>query len=88
MEYKFILWNCRGPRSNFYELSLLIQRYNPIAVCLQDIFLKKTDDIKIRGFNLYHTFLETDNRASGGVSIIVDGILSWTPDLINFQTKN
>jgi len=72
MANSFIQWNCRGLRPNFDELSLLIQKHNPIAVSLQETFLKETDIINIRGFNLYHNFLETDNRASGGVSIIVN----------------
>ena len=32
-------------------------------------FLKDTDDNIVRGFDLYHKFQETENRASGGVSI-------------------
>ena len=72
MENKFIQWNCRGLRPNFDELSLLIQKYNPLSVCLQETFLKETDNIHIRGFNLYHKFHDTENRASGGVSIIIN----------------
>ena len=31
-----------------------------------------TDNITVRGFNLYHKCQETENRASGGVSILVN----------------
>ena len=61
-----------GLGTMFYELSLLIVKYNPLAVCLQETFLKDTDNITVRGFNLYHKCQETENRASGGVSILVN----------------
>ena len=41
-------------------------------MCLQETFLKDTENITVRGFNLYHKYQETENRASGGVSIIVN----------------
>ena len=41
-------------------------------MCLQETFLKDTDNITVRGFHLYHKFQETKNRASGGVSILVN----------------
>jgi len=71
MATNFLQWNCRGLRPNFDELSLLIQNHNPIAVCLQETFLKDTDNISLRGFNLYHKFHDAE-RASGGVSILVN----------------
>ena len=41
-------------------------------MCLQETFLKDSDNIPVRGFNLYHKCQETENRASGGVSILVN----------------
>ena len=41
-------------------------------MCLQETFLKDTDNITVRGFNLYLKFQETENRASGDVSILVN----------------
>ena len=41
-------------------------------MCLQETFLKDTDNITVRGFNFYHKCQETENRASGGVSILVN----------------
>ena len=71
MTNSVIQWNCSGLRPNFDELSILIVKHNPLAVCLQETFLKDTDNITVRGFNLYHKCQETENRASGGVSILV-----------------
>ena len=72
MTNSVIQWNCRGLRPNFDELSLLIVKHNPLAVCLQETFLKDTDNITVRGFKLYHKCQETENRASGGVLILVN----------------
>ena len=72
MTNSVIQWNCRGLRPNFDELSLLIVKHNPLAVCLQETFLKDTDNLTVRGFNRYHKSQETENRAYGGVSILVN----------------
>ena len=72
MTNSVIQWNCRGLRHNFDELNILIVKHNPLAVCLQETFLKDTDNVTVRGFNLYHKCQETENRASGGVSILVN----------------
>ena len=47
-------------------------KHNPLAVCLQETFLKDTDNITVRGFNLYNKFQETENRASAGFSVLVN----------------
>ena len=41
-------------------------------MCLQETFFKNTDNITVMGFKLYHKFNETENRASGGVPILVN----------------
>ena len=70
-----IQWNCSGLRPNFDELSILLVKHDPLAVCFQETFLKDTDNITVSGFNLYHKCQETENRASGGVSILVNEII-------------
>ena len=68
---------------NFDELSILIVKHNPLAVCLQETFLKDTDNITIRGFNLYHKFQETENRASGGIFILVNEVIAQSIVTLN-----
>ena len=72
MKNKVIQWNWCGLRPNFDELSFLIVKHNPLAMCLQETFLKDTDIITVRGFNLSHKFQETESRISGDVSILVN----------------
>ena len=72
MTNSVIQWNCRGLRLNLDELTVLIVKYNRLAICLQETFMKDTYNITVRGFNLYHKCQETEDRASGGVSILVN----------------
>ena len=58
---KVIQWNYHGIRLNFDEL-----------MCLQETFLKNTDNITVRGFNCYHKFEETEGRVSGSIFIFVN----------------
>ena len=48
MTNSVIQWKCHGHRPNFDELSILIVKDNPLAVCLQEMFLKDTDNITVR----------------------------------------
>ena len=70
---KIIQWNCRGLKANYDEISLLLQQYSPIALCLQETFLKDTDKVSFRRFSIYSTYSNNVDRASGGASIVVRG---------------
>ena len=67
-----IQWNCRGFKPNYDELSLLINDHNPIAVCLQETYLKASDKISIKNYSLYNSYSTNPERATGGVSVIVN----------------
>ncbi len=67
-----IQWNCRGIKPNHDELSLLLNEYNPIAVCLQETFLKCNDNISYKSYSLYSHFSDNAEHASGGVSILIN----------------
>ena len=71
MTNTIIQWNFRGIKANHKELLLLLKRYNPKIVCLQEIFLIDINHLQIKNFQSYH-YIHTDGqRASGGVSIHV-----------------
>ena len=53
-------------------LSILVVKHNTLAVCLHETFIKDSDNIIVRGFNLYHTFRETENRGPWGLFILVN----------------
>ena len=65
-------WNCRGLKHNFNELKLIVSTHNPIAICLQETYLKDTDNISFKNYQLYNKYAKTEHgKATGGVSILI-----------------
>ena len=83
MVNSIIQWNCRGLKPNYNEVQLLIQKYNPLAICLQETFIKNSDNLPFKHFLSYHRFATGDIRAHGGVSIIVNGNIPQSSITIN-----
>ena len=71
MSNKILQWNCRGIRTNYKELLLLLNKFNPKVVCLQETFLKDKNQLNIKHFQSYNHLYKDGLRASGGVSIFV-----------------
>ena len=69
--HKIIQWNCRGLKSNYNEILLLLSLLNPSVFCLQETFLKTDDQLNIRDFNPYNYIYSEGQRPSGGSSILV-----------------
>ena len=46
-------WNCRSIKANFEELNLLINEKKPVAVCLQETFLKDSDKFSLKYHSSY-----------------------------------
>lgn len=63
-----IQWNCRGVKPNYEEIIKILTDYNPNVVCLQETFLKETDNISFKGYEMYHKINVSaiGNRPSGG----------------------
>ena len=57
MNNTILQWNCRSVKANFEELNLLINEKKPVAICLQETFLKDSDKFSLN----YHScfFLKT-----------------------------
>ncbi len=72
MKNTIIQWNCRGLKANYNEILLLLNKYDPALLCLQETFLKDTDNITFKNYSLFNTYLQNVDRASGGVSIAVN----------------
>jgi hypothetical protein len=43
-----IQWNFRGLKVNFIEITLLVEAFLPVAFCLQETYLKKSDNINLK----------------------------------------
>ena len=69
--HRIIQWNCRGLRSNYNEILLLLSLLSPSVFCLQETFLKTDDQLNIRDFNTYNYIYSEGQRPSGGSSKLV-----------------
>jgi hypothetical protein len=48
----------------------------PVAFCLQETHLKKSDIINLKHYSVYSTYVDEDERAAGGSTILVrDNVL-------------
>ena len=69
MTHNFIIqWNCRGLRSNREDIELLIAKYAPAAICLQETRLKPH---QLPTFKYYTAYYKSNLNGHGGVCILV-----------------
>ena len=59
-------------KTNFDELSLLINEHRPVALWLQETFLKQEDNIAIKYLSVYNKIFTEGEKARCGVSVIVN----------------
>ena len=72
MDKKSIIqWNCRGLKANYNEILILMSLFSPSVICLQETFLKQSDNVNFRDFNMFNYICPDGQRASGGTSILV-----------------
>ena len=69
MAHNYIIqWNCRGLRSNREDIELLISKYSPAAICLQETMLKRD---QTQTFKHHSAYYKNGINGHGGVSILV-----------------
>ena len=69
MAHNYIIqWNCRGLRSNREDIELLISKYSPAAICLQEILLTPH---QTQAFKHYSAYYKSGIHGHGGVCILV-----------------
>ena len=69
--HRIIQWNCRGLKSNYNEILLLLSLLSLPVFCLQETFLKTDNQLNIRDFITYNYIYSEGQRPSGGSSILV-----------------
>ena len=72
MTNHILQWNCRSVKANFEELNLLLNENKPVAVCLQETFLKDSDRLTLKCHSCYFQNCTDNDKASGGVAVIVN----------------
>ena len=63
MAHKIIQWNCRGLRSNYNDLAILLQEHSPSAVCLQETNLKPNTNISFKNYSIINCFGPANNES-------------------------
>ena len=72
MSNSILQWNCRGFSANFEEILVLIDKYKPVALCLQETFLSDTSKVSLKYHSIYQSNFNGGNRARGGVAVVVN----------------
>ena len=72
MTNHILQWNCRSVKANYEELNFLINEKKPVAVSLQETFLKDSDKFTLKYHSCYYKHCSDGDRASGGVAGIVN----------------
>src|SRR5215469_2632770 len=79
-------WNCRGFRSNFEELKLLIREYDPACICLQELILGVNYPFLLPPISVIsYTSHHRGNNDRGGAGLLVRN--SFHSDAILLQTQ-
>ena len=79
-----IQWNCRGIKPNYNEVQILLNKFSPSVLCLQETLLKDNDKLSFKNFSLYNHIVKGD-RASGGSSIIIKNNIPHS--VVNLNTS-
>ena len=65
MSNNILQWNCRGFSANFEEISVLIDKYKPVALCLQETFLSNTSRVSLKHHSIYQTTMDATEPVEG-----------------------
>ena len=68
-----IQWNCRGFEANRQELDMLVQKYNPYIICLQETLIKGDNKLSFKYYKNYDKAgtIDAEGRYHGGVAVLV-----------------
>lgn len=69
--FNIIQWNLNGVFSKIDELKIIIHKYNPQLICLQETNFKNNYTAPLQNYKGFSTNRKIANRASGGVTIYV-----------------
>ncbi|GFX13676.1 putative RNA-directed DNA polymerase from transposon X-element [Trichonephila clavipes] len=74
----FISWNYHGLRTRPDDLKSIISTYQPACVALQEIFLKRTMTMRVRGYNCVRRDVDGDTSPTGGVCLFTSNLYPST----------
>ena len=73
----FLQWNCRGLRGSWVGLRVLISRYSPACICLQETMIGQSDYPSPPGYRAFYSSLPGQGH-SGGTAILVRNDIPYT----------
>ena len=86
MAHKIIQWNCRGLRSHYNDLAILLQEHSPTAVCLQETNLKPNTNISFKNYSIKNCFGPANNeRACWGGFHPCKGLNTTSTDYVEYK---
>lgn len=71
MDNCILQWNINGFYNNFNELKLMINDFNPFAICIQESHFNHSRRPTLKNYSIFYKLDQFHMRASGGVAICV-----------------
>lgn len=82
--HSILQWNCNGYYRRFEELKILLHKFQPSFICLQETHFKNENKPpKVTGYNVYIKNQTINQRASGGVAILVKNNINVSEIAVN-----
>lgn len=73
-KFHIIQWNPNGFYSKIDEIKLLVNKFSPIALCIQETNFNNNKQILLKNYSSYIKNRNHAGRASGGVAIFINNI--------------
>ena len=67
-DHNIIQWNCRGLRCNYEEVKILMDKYSPAVICLQETMLTPGVTPTFKNYSCYY---ESKANGSHGLGVLV-----------------
>ncbi len=76
--FTVLQWNCRGLRANWEELLLLLQKFQPSVVCLQETMVGPLSPHPPAGYKAFYSPHDPAQGYHGGSAIFISSSLTFT----------
>lgn len=78
MNINIVQWNIKGYYTNLPHLQQVIDTIKPNIICLQETWLRETDNIRLNNFQQPPARFDRVNRARGGSCVFVENGIPYT----------
>lgn len=85
--YKIIQWNCNGLATHLDEINIMINRFDCLALCIQETRFRQNSETNLKNFTCYYKNNYTGTIAHGGVCIYLNNMFKGEIVNINSQLQ-